>query len=851
LPETPPDAARSPGESARQSPDLATDRRAAIVPAVAELMLELDADGRCLRAHALSTQFNDLDRHRLIGCRIEDLLQPDAAAHCRRVMREITEKGAVSGYAYQVTDGEGSHWYELSGSICPSDRPGEKLGYLMVMRDVSARIAADSELRRLGKIVEMMTNLVIVVDERSLIVWANPAFQRQTGYALSELVGRRLADLVHGPASSTDSVSAVRAAMAAGNPYVGENINYDRHGRPYNVSFQMHPLKDADGNSMGYVSVESVTTERIALEKSLQGERDFLTALMETSVSAVVAFNPDGLPIFANSEAGRLLNGDALDLRAIASTIASAKIEMARGAVTVPVDALIDSVRRTGKPVRDARCVIEDSLGNRRILSVNAASVSSTGNDATIVFSFTDITQLVDAQEALRLAVAQTQYQADHDDTTGLSNRRHFNQVLSDSIEKAKATGERLAVIVLDLDNFKSINDSFGHASGDAVLVCVADRLQRSLTSEATLARTGGDEFLCVLQSADETKAANLATMLRNALMPPMLIEDMRLYTTASLGISLYPEHGDDAASLIKYADQAMYAAKDAGRNRHEFFTAEQNYKVVRRGEILQALRHSLEADHFRLLFQPKFSLGSKQMLVGTEALLRWTSPTLGKVGPAEFIPVAEASAMIVEIDFRVMAKFAAQIGDWVARGYFVPASLNLSAQTFDNPDLAQKLLGLLQHHGIPINLITVEITEQSLVSMTEMAMQNLDRLHAAGITLSVDDFGTGYSSFSYLQQLTVNEIKIDRSFILGIGKTRELGGSEAIIRAILAMTRAMGITSVAEGVETLAQMTWLRAEGCDHVQGFKSGGPEDPVAFEERYLARGFPNGYLDCRSG
>ena len=828
---------------------LSADRKDAILKAMPELLLEIDADGMFLNAHAIHPEKYFLDSTLLVGCTIEQVFPTETAESFRGILAQIKEHGAISDFTHPISTPDGVRWYEISGSVCPAQCPQDRPGYLLVIRDVTQRVAAQAKLAQLGKIVEIMTNLVIVVDDVGAILWANPAFENQTGYALDEITGKRLSELVHGHASNTDVDAVVLESIAAGIAYSGQNVNYDRFGTPYYIDFNVHPLPGLDGTSRGFVSVETVTTPQRMLAKSLQGERDFLKALMETSVSAVVAFGPKSDIVFANAAAGAVLGCAPGDLDSMGRVIGAARLEHSRTGASGCAETPIDVVQRTNGPVRDMRCAVTGADGIWRMLSVNAAPVSGVDHEAQIVCAFTDITEFVTVQEALGRSIEHERYQADHDDATGLPNRRYFNRDLLNRIHQAKTTGETLAVFTIDLDNFKSINDGFGNAVGDQALQSVAKRLKTASPIGKSMSRVGGDEFMCILPAANADSAAALSTSLRNALMPPMLVSGMRLYTTASIGISFFPEDGHNVEALVTQADQAMYAAKAKGRNRHEFFTREQGSKVARRSEILQALRYSLYEDHFRLVYQPKFSLGPLQEMVGAEALLRWTSPTLGDISPAEFIPVAEASAMIVDIDFRVMIMFAAQLGAWVSQGYHLAASLNLSAQTFENPELANRLIGLLQYHRITPSNVTVEITESSLVSMTEMAMENISRIHDEGIGLSVDDFGTGHSSFTYLQRLTVNEVKIDRSFVLGIGQGEKQSGSEAIIRAIIAMAHAMDIKSVAEGVETLAQMTWLRAEGCDHVQGFKSGRPQDPATFEAQYLSGKVPTVYTRKR--
>ena len=827
---------------ARHSLEVANGRLEATLQAMPDFVFETDADGRYRRYHTLNRTLYPVDEMRFVGLMIEEVLSPDSAAERREIMREIDEKGQINGRVYALTYDKQTRWYELSASRCPPEEPGERPGYLFVTRDITLRVQAEDELRRLGKIVELMTNLVVVLDTDLRIVWANPAFERQSGFALAEMRGLRLAEFARGPQSNPDTMRMVDQAVARGDTYEGENVNYDRQGNPYWISFNIHPLRDAAGTVTGYVSVETVITERRNLQLSLLAERNFLAGLMETSVSAVIAVDAVGKIVFANAEADSILRRQTYNAPAVGSNVQGWMFETLEGDPWPDGTLPLEMVLKTGKMVRNVRCAFRSEDGARVVLSVNAAALTGEMNGARVVCAITDITAQVTAEDALRLAAEQALFQADHDTLTGLPNRGFFNRSLGQVAASARALDRQVSVLLIDLDNFKSINDGLGHDAGDMLLRAVAERLQTALGDRGVLARTGGDEFLVLLRNGRPEAAARAATELREAIAKPFMVNDHRIYTTASIGISTYPEHGTESDGLVKNADLAMYSAKAGGRNRHAFYSCELNAKVVRRSEVIQALRHSLHSEHFRLVFQPKFTLADVPALVGAEALLRWTSPALGQISPEEFIPIAEASGMISEIDQHVTELFARQMGIWCRRGYNPSASLNLSAQSFENEALAPRLLSLLAREGVPSRSVMVEITESSLVSMSGNAVDNITHMRQAGIGISVDDFGTGYSSLSYLQRLTVSEVKIDRSFIQGLGGGSESAGSEAIVRAVLGMSNALGIRTVAEGVETDAQKAWLQGEGCDYVQGFLTGRFLEADVFEKAHLSAGAP---------
>ncbi|KQW46175.1 MULTISPECIES: bifunctional diguanylate cyclase/phosphodiesterase [unclassified Roseateles] len=430
--------------------------------------------------------------------------------------------------------------------------------------------------------------------------------------------------------------------------------------------------------------------------------------------------------------------------------------------------------------------------------------------------------------------------QARVDTLTGLPNRRSLRERIERALTLRALRGEELAVMFVDLDHFKEVNDSLGHDVGDALLVQVAGRLQDCMPSGGVVARMGGDEFTVLLASPDAAAAAErVGHDLLETLSTAFDVSGERVYVSASIGVSLAPRDSVEIEALFKHADQALYEAKGAGRNRMSLFTPALQEAAQRRARLASELREALPAGQFSLVYQPILSLRSPDAPPRkAEALLRWTHPTLGAVGPAQFIPLAETSGLIVEIGDWVFREAAAQVQAWRAAGqHGFQISINKSPVQFlsershrTQPDWIMHLRGL----GLPGDALAVEITEGLLLERDETVAERLRALREAGLAVSLDDFGTGYSSLSYLQHHDIDTVKIDRSFVAGL----EGGGKAlALCRAIVTMAHELGMAVVAEGIETEAQMLALREMGCDWGQGWWFGKGVAAVEFEERWF--------------
>ncbi len=461
-----------------------------------------------------------------------------------------------------------------------------------------------------------------------------------------------------------------------------------------------------------------------------------------------------------------------------------------------------------------------DIHGEKRYVEISATPLFDKEGDCIgIIEASRDITAHLKVQEELREQQKALEHQANHDALTGLANRTLFDDRLEQGIAKAQRNGTKLALLFIDLDHFKEINDSLGHKVGDKALKIVTQRLSQTLRKGDTLARLGGDEFSVIIEDLKEPQDASLlAEKILRLLAEPMSIDNHVFYSGCSIGISLYPDNGDLPEDLLKYADAAMYNAKNEGRNNFQYYTSEMTERALERVMMETKLREGLKNNEFVVFYQPQVD-GRSGSLCGMEALVRWQSPELGLVSPAKFIPIAESTGLIVELDRHVMRTAMTQIARWYAAG-FNPGvlAMNLAVKQLHQKDFFDFLEALINETGCKAEWLELEVTEGQIMIHPDEAIKILTRLSAIGVNLAIDDFGTGYSSLSYLKKFPINKLKIDRSFIKDLPEDEE---DAAITRAIIALSRNLNLSIIAEGVETTEQHTFLIDNGCAHIQGY------------------------------
>ena len=411
------------------------------------------------------------------------------------------------------------------------------------------------------------------------------------------------------------------------------------------------------------------------------------------------------------------------------------------------------------------------------------------------------------------------EHQAFHDSLTGLPNRALFLDRIEQGIRHASRENSFLAVLFMDLDHFKQINDSFGHSAGDSALISISNRLKSALRKTDTIARFGGDEFTILLSEFKKVEDINaIVSNLFDAIQQPLVINNTELFVTTSIGISVFPNDGTTAEILLRNADAAMYRTKEKGRNAFEFYTEDMTERALEKVHMIANLKRALEQDEFEVYYQPQYDIQKKQ-LIGLEALIRWQHPDLGFLSPQKFLPAAEESGLIVSLDRWVMRKSLQQMKVWKDEGLALGRlSLNLTMQHIDQTDFLEFLTNLMAEIGCTGETLAFEITEGQLMTNPEKTIESLNRISELDIKIAVDDFGTGYSSLAYLKKLPVNTLKIDKEFI------RDLPGDEddvSIVKSIIALSKSMNMEVLAEGVETEEQLKFLNEEGCNLTQGY------------------------------
>jgi diguanylate cyclase (GGDEF)-like protein len=419
-----------------------------------------------------------------------------------------------------------------------------------------------------------------------------------------------------------------------------------------------------------------------------------------------------------------------------------------------------------------------------------------------------------------------------HDPLTGLPNRLLFGNRLSEALGRVESG---LAVLLIDLDRFKNVNDALGHGAGDAVLKACAERLKRALRDTDLISHLSGDEFAVLVEPCSQPAAAvAVARKVLEALERPLLVQGQEIVPTASIGIAIHGDDGLDVETLLKHAEVAMFGAKENGRNTYQFYTATMNPHSLQRLSLEAALRRGLERAEFELHYQPKIDLRSGEA-IGAEALLRWRHPELGMVPPGQFIPIAEETGLIEPIGAWVLREACTQARRWRDAGLDVRVAVNLSARQFRNQGLARDIRKCLEATGAEASSIELELTESMVMQDPEQAVRTLNELNAMGLKLSIDDFGTGYSSLAYLKRFPIDSVKIDRSFVKGLPADAE---DAAIVQSVMALARSLDLRVVAEGVETMEQREHLRAAGCDEMQGYLASKPL-PAPEAAAFLAR------------
>jgi diguanylate cyclase (GGDEF)-like protein/PAS domain S-box-containing protein len=584
-------------------------------------------------------------------------------------------------------------------------------------------------------------------------------------------------------------------------------------------------IRDENGYVGGFSEVIRDVTDRKALEEALFEEKERAQVTLNSIGDAVLSTDLSGKVTYLNLLAERMTGWSCAEAagRPLAEVFNIIDGET-REAAQNPVELAVQQGKTVPLP---SNCILIRRDGFESPIADSAAPIHDRGGQITgAVIVFRDVS----VERAMSL---QLSHMAQYDVLTDLPNRTLLNDRLTQAIASARRHDTGLAVLFVDLDRFKQINDSFGHAMGDALLQSVAHRLLACVRTSDTVSRLGGDEFVILLSELGHVEDAVMAAnKVLSALAAPHRVAQHDLDVTVSIGVSTFPFDGQDAETLIKNADTAMYHAKENGRNNYQFFEQGMNERAVGRQVLEGSLRHALERQEFVLHFQPKVNLETGA-ITGSEALIRWLHPDRGLVPPAQFVPIAEDSGLILPIGQWVLREACRQARSWLDAGLGpMPVAVNISTLEFRGKHFLEGIRAILLETGLPPHFLELELTESVLMQHPESTVSVLRALKSIGVRLAVDDFGTGYSSLSYLRRFPIDVLKLDRSFVHDIASPETNDAS--IVSAVITMGKSLKYRVIAEGVETKEQLTFLQAHRCDEGQGFYFSPPVPPGQFAE-----------------
>lgn len=805
----------------------------------AVIMVGVDHDIRHFNAAA--ERLWGYDRDEVLGHEVGALVPAEMRAHLVDV---ITTKAAlppetpIKGRGeFRIARKDGTEaWGAFSISRI------EYLGGMLqicFVRDVTEDVQRRAQDALMALVAEKTDRMVMILDPQQRILYVNAAFSALFGYSLQEATGRPPSELLAGPYTDREALARLEAQVDAEGHASDDFLVYDSAGREIWISALINADRDADGEVRHLISILTDITESKQIY-SLQHHalEDLANDVPVTEVIGnlcrrVEAIAPDVVcSVLHVDPHGRLhpLGGDSvpdgfsaqIDGLLLGPDVGSCGASAFSGEPVLSIDIATDPKWQLYKelPLRAGL----KACWSRPIKAKDGRVIGALGFyfresreptrwHRSIVDACLHLCALAIERQETRSEITRLAY---YDALTGLPNRAQLHQIMTGLIE-ASPSGERIAVMFLDVDHFKDINDTLGHSVGDDLLVSITKRLCRQIRPNDTLSRQGGDEFAVVLPNCDVDAAALIASRLLETLLPPMQLGAKILPVSASIGISMYPDNATDIDGLLRHADAAMYQAKQAGRSTYRFFSEDMNRVTEDRLSFSTALRNAIVQDALRLHYQPQVRADGS--IYGVEALARWHDPVLGDVPPSKFIPLAEEYGLIEMIGTWSLREACRQIAEWRAAGLDVPCvSVNLSPINFQNGDLASLVGDIIADNDLSPDMLMLEITEGVVMSEHSTAIVTMEKIRQSGVRLSMDDFGTGYSSLSRLAHLPIRELKIDRSFMNDIESE---ASALAITRAIVRVGQSLNMTVVAEGVETEGQRRILTELGCDVIQGF------------------------------
>jgi diguanylate cyclase (GGDEF)-like protein/PAS domain S-box-containing protein len=720
---------------------------------------------------------------------------------------------SVSGSRIQYLESEGNklqhdppqgqylEHIEAHGWYLASNNPTSEGGMVCVRTDITESKRSEAALRKLGRALEQSPASVIITSTDGTIEYVNPKFEAVSGYSAEEAIGQNPRILKSGD-KTTGEYKTMWTTLLAGKEWRGVFHNKRKDGTIYWEAASISPLRDEAGKITHFIAVK----EDITAQKRAEDQLRMNATVFDTTSEGIMVTDADNLIKTVNPAFSRITGYEAEEVIG-----RSPKLLSSGRHTDAFYQQLWSTVLQNGYWSGEIWNRRKDGSVYPEWLSI-AAIKGGNGMVKEYVAVFSDISKHKQDEEKIR-------YQANFDALTGLPNRSLLNDRLSQAILAANRENWKLALLFIDLDQFKVVNDTFGHVMGDELLQQVARRIRQCVREADTVARFGGDEFVILIQDVTDLEApALVASKLITEVTRSFTLYEREIFIGASIGITVYPDDAHTPDALLRNADMAMYKAKERGRNNYQFFTASMQRQTIERQQMEQDLRQALLRDELELYYQPVIDTQNNRVC-SVEALLRWNHAKKGCIPPDLFIPLAEDCGLIAPIGKWVVKQACTQLGQWQRYGHDqLSVAINLSSRQRELGLETDYLTQVLEEAGVNAQSVTLEITESLLMRDTEESVAWLSRFKDLGVMLSVDDFGTGYSSLSYLKRFPVDVIKIDRSFIKDLPDDKD---SITLVRTIIAMAHSLELGLVAEGVESAAQRAFLTDEGCSMLQGY------------------------------
>lgn len=745
------------------------------------------------------------------------LLLPEYLEEAKLTLESLQKSREVFSFQGKAKRGDGKIIDILIHGKTLFDENGNVSKFIGSTQDITHILALQQERKELSELVEQSSNEIYIVNFETLdYLYVNKGATLALGYTKEELMSMNVRDV--NPYLKESEIDRLKTLLSNNGKVLNKTIHKRKDNTLYYVQSYIHLIEYR--NTKAYVIFDTDISQIVELESKYKKQ----AKILENIHDSVVSTDNCGNIITWNNGSTKLFGYEAQEV-------------LGKNVKLIYSDTNKCSLAKCFQDINDginlnSEFVMLKKDGSEIICDVSmSASTDDVGRIIGYIGYIQDITKQKETQKMLEIQTEKLRHQAHHDMLTNLPNRVLFRDRLDQSIATAKRNDKKFALLFIDLDRFKNINDSLGHHVGDEVLIEASKRLSSAIRGEDTLSRLGGDEFTIILQDIKSVRsAAIVAQKIIEILKEPIMFKEIELYVSCSIGIAVYPDDTRESDNLVKYADAAMYKAKDEGRNNYQFYSSDMTESVFERVIMEQSLRVAIKEEHFVVYYQPQIDSQTNE-LVGMEALVRWEHSDAGLLPPSRFIPVAEETGMIVAIDLIVLKTSMTQFKKWYDEG-FNPGklALNLSTKQLENKNFISVLSETINTIGFKPEWLTLEITESQIMKNPEESIQKLKAINALGIEIAIDDFGTGYSSLAYLKRLPVNKLKIDKAFVEGLPHDEE---DIAISKAIIALAQILNLKLVAEGVETKEQQEFMLANGCSVIQGYYYSKPIDSQSMQ------------------